>query len=219
MSFSLDQEVTCAACGEPFAAALWSSINVREHPALQEEILAGQLNVVDCPRCGRIVYAERFVLYHDPDAELMAFVYPKDYEADADKWRGKTAEDFAVAQASMQEKERLPYRPLTLFGLDALVALIQEEQEKVDQGDILEALAPSLPLEFRRLRRSLARAHGLPAALPLSKDREKNADDRLREGLKVLLEANDRLKVYADLLERLTRGDLELSFLEKGAGR
>jgi len=212
MSSTLTQDVRCA-CGEEFEANLWSSLNAKEAPALKEELLSGQLNVVPCPRCKSFVYAERFFLYHDPDAELMVFVYPADHAAAADRWREKTKDDYAAAQSALPPEERFPYAPFPLFGMDQLVELLQKEENRNDEAHIAEALAPTLGIEIRRLKPAAARAQDLPPVLPLSG--AGSVGDRLRQGAARLVEANDRLAAYAALRDRLSKNDAALArFLE-----
>lgn len=211
MSFSSEQDVRCP-CGEEFEARLWSAVNAQDDPPLREEILAGQLNVVRCPICSQMLYAERFLLYHDPAQELMAFVYPKQYETEKDKWRQKTGHDFAATQQALPPEQKLRYDPLSLFGMDELVDLLTREQDHLDEGDVLDGLAASLKLEVRRVHPALARQQGVPSRLPLSRGGG-SAAERLREGLKVLAAANDRLRTYTELLRRVEQEGLDLSSL------
>ncbi|MBI4395997.1 MAG: hypothetical protein HY548_02805 [Elusimicrobia bacterium] len=212
MSFSSEQEIRCP-CGEEFESTLWSSVNVKEDPDLKEVLLAGRLNVATCPLCEQVLYAERFVLYHDPSLELMAFVYPKEHEAEPEVWIRKMEDDFNKAQGSLEAREKLDYRPISLFGLDALVRLIEEEQEKMDQGAILEYLSKSIPVEVKKIRPSLARQAKVPPVLPLSKDHQQSLNARFKKGLQVVLKANDRLSLYARLLEQLSNNRLDVSGL------
>lgn len=209
MSHSVEQTVRCP-CGEEFEALLWSSVNTQQDPELREEILAGQLNVAKCVMCSRMVYAERFLLFHDPSLELMVFVYPKSYESEKEKWARKTAVDFKAAQEPLSAAERLAYPPVTAFGLDQLVLLLNDEQEKLDEGEILESLSKSIAVEVRRLKPALARARGVPARLPLARGAG-SPDERLRRGLSTLLGANDRLAVYARVLSDVKAGKLNLA--------
>ncbi|HRY29681.1 MAG TPA: CpXC domain-containing protein [Elusimicrobiota bacterium] len=204
MSTCLEQDINCP-CGEEFDARLWSSVNTQTDPALRDEILAGQLNVVKCPRCRRFIYAERFVLYHDPSVELMVFVYPAAYASEEERWRKKTEEDYKSVLGAVNEKERLPYGALSVFGLDRLVELLRREQAAADEEAVFESLAPSLSLQIGCLGSSVARENALPSRLPLSGDATDSPEDRLREGLRVLLAANDRLASYAAAAERLAR--------------
>jgi hypothetical protein len=124
---ALTQDVKCP-CGEEFEAELFAAVNAQREPELKDAVLAGQLNVVECSMCRRLIYAERFVLYHDPAAELLAFVYPADFQAEEARWKAKTEEDFAAAASAQKPEERLPYRPMTLFGLDALAARLSKDR-------------------------------------------------------------------------------------------
>ncbi len=207
MSSRLLQEVKCP-CGEEFEAELWSSVNVAQDPELKDELLAGQLNVANCPTCKTMVYAERFVLYHDPSAELMAFIYPAGYGEEEEKWRDKTREDFAAAQNLIESDQRLAYPPVTLFGMDTMVELLRKEQEAFDQAAIVESLAVPLDFQARRLTPSLARKWALPPVLPLAGPADDEQSLRFRRGLDRVVQANDRLTVYAELRKQLDSLDL-----------
>lgn len=201
MSTTIEQVVKCP-CGEEFDATLWSSVNTQTDPDINERILSGQFNVVKCDNCHNYIYAERFVLYHDPAAELMGFVYPTAYGSERTKWNQKTKNDFQTAQGGLNEGERLSYAPVSLFGLDELVDVLTLEQEKKDQGDILDLLAAKLDLTVLRIKQSLAREKNIPDRLPLVKT-EARGIDNLKKGLAVLLKENDRLSVYQALLDAL----------------
>ena len=75
MSTAKLEQIRCP-CGEGFEADLYNSINAEDDPDLKESLVCGEINVVCCPKCSQIFYAEHFVLYHDPSVELIAFVYP-----------------------------------------------------------------------------------------------------------------------------------------------
>jgi hypothetical protein len=197
MSTSLEQDVRCP-CGEEFEASLWTAVNGGTEPELREEILAGQLNVVRCPKCGQMIYAERFLLYHEPERELLAFVYPKDYESEAEKWRGKTVGDFDTAQSAMGPEKRLGYRPISVFGLDDLVEVLREDEEAEDQDAVAASLAVSADVELLPVRRTVARERHWPRRVPLAPG--ESFRDRLAAGLRRLVDANDRLSLYAGLL-------------------
>ena len=42
--------------------------------------------MTECESCHKTFFAEHFLLYHDPDAELMAFVYPLVNELERASW-------------------------------------------------------------------------------------------------------------------------------------
>lgn len=214
MSTNLEQAVKCP-CGEEFSTRLWSAVNVQTDPLLKERIMDAQLNVVKCPECGQFIYAERFVLYHDPEAELLGFIYPKDYEDERDRWTAKTQENFREAQAVLENKGQLPYTPVSFFGMDELVERLREEQEWRDQGDIVEYTAQRISIGVVRLRPNAARRRGLPTRLPVLRDKAVPWENRLQGGLKAILVNNDRLFLYREFLEGLSKNSYDFSGLER----
>ncbi len=59
--------VTCPACGQASTCELVQSINARTGPTAKARLIAGALNVLQCP-CGRRTALGATVLFHDPDA-------------------------------------------------------------------------------------------------------------------------------------------------------
>ena len=55
MSISNLEEITCP-CGEVFEAELLSAISVGDNPELKEALMAGEINLATCPKCGRMFY-------------------------------------------------------------------------------------------------------------------------------------------------------------------
>ncbi len=204
MSFSSEEEVTCP-CGESFDALLWNSVNLKEDPELRDMLLGGALNVHACPMCKSLIYAERFVLIHDPATQLLAFVHPKAREGEKELLEAAMHRDTAQAQA-VEGAIKIPYPPVLLFGMDALVDLVRMEQEEADQGAVVESVAADAGINVLSLRPSRARAARLPTRVPWAGSG--TPAERLRRGLKDVLAANDRLTVYADLLARLDGGRL-----------
>lgn len=72
---SHDVTLTCP-CGESFTATVYSAVNVTLEPRLLYRLLAGQLNVVTCPNCGRQTEIAQPFVYHDMRRGLFAYVYP-----------------------------------------------------------------------------------------------------------------------------------------------
>ena len=206
MSFSSEEEVDCP-CGETFPARLWNSVNLKEDPDLRSMLLGGSLNVITCPICSGLVYAERFVLIHDPLNELLIFVHPKSRSEEREFLGVAMVRDAAEAQ-KVEGGLKIPYPPVLVFGLDEAVDMIQAEEESTVQAAVLAALAPQLTLSVVRLSPARARAAGLPRAAPLSGNGP--ADERLKTGLKTVLAANDRLTVYAELLKKVESDGLSV---------
>lgn len=204
MSTLITNETACPFCQHPNEAEVWSSINTREDPELKDLLLGGELNMMECQACREYFYAEHFLLYHDQDMELIAFVYPNSHAKEKQRWEEKTREDFARAQENSGSSS-MNYAPVTLFGLDELVALVEDEEEIQIQGEIVKHLAREYGLETRVLRPSQARPLKLPTILPFSQENHSTSVERLTRGLERLGDINDRLSVYGKLTERLQK--------------
>jgi hypothetical protein len=203
MSHLIEHDIECTYCRHPNTVEVWSVINVKLDPELKDLLLGGELNMAECEACHKMFYAEYFLLYHDPDAELMAFVYPLVNELQRDEMEKKTQENFATSQALADDADRLNYAPLTLFGLDALLRLVEQEDEEVLQAEIAAHLAKEKNLSVVPLRRSVARAHQMPPLLLGKTEGNGVSASSAVAALETLLSVNDRLSVYRALLDRV----------------
>ena len=207
MSLTYTEEVRCA-CGEVFETELVQSVSADQDPELKELILAGELNLVKCSSCFQMLYAERFVLYHDSSQELIAFVYPRDMETKLEEIRLVMGKSFAELQERLPADGKIRYKPFLLFGLDQLCALLKGEEEIGDEVSVADSLCGILKLSKRKIHLDTARRLHIPALLPLSFE----GDDaprltekaRFREsviaGLKKILDMNPHLEHYKRLL-------------------
>ena len=202
MSLSSHEEIRCP-CGEIFEAEIWNSINAVEDPELKDAILNGEINIVSCPKCGQIFHAEHFVLYHDTEKELLAFVYPASFVQDEEHWRNKMEEDFKKATVEIMPEGMISYKPILLFGLDSLVELIRDEQEQEDENSILEYFAESYGLTILTLKPYFARVNKIPKVLPVLKANDSDRRSEIIEGLKVLLRHNNLLSHYSTFLQTI----------------
>nr|BBH93536.1 hypothetical protein KTA_17350 [Thermogemmatispora argillosa] len=69
--------LTCR-CGHSFECQVYEYVNVARDPHLRYAVLAGRLNVVTCPACGRRAQARRPFIYSDLPNRLLAYVHPRD---------------------------------------------------------------------------------------------------------------------------------------------
>lgn len=204
MSFAKLEEIRCP-CGEVFEAELWNAINAQEDPELKEALQCGEINVVCCPACSQIFYAEHFVLYHDSAKELLAFVYPSSFESQATHCAAKMKEDFQRALGDNDHQHRITYEPILLFGLDVLVELLHAEDELEDETAILDYVAKDLGLDIIRLKPSLARRHGILHLLPRKARHGKGQREEILEGLRKLTAYNSHLTHYQKLLQDIEK--------------
>src|ERR1051326_2089305 len=110
MSYLITEEIPCTYCQFPNLVEAWSIVNVQEDPELKDLLLGGELNMSECRSCQKIFYAEHFLLYHDPSAELMAFVYPYAFRIEKERYEEKTRSDFEQSQAGAASPQSLSYK-------------------------------------------------------------------------------------------------------------
>lgn len=213
MSTAKLEQIRCP-CGEVFEAELYNSINAEDDPELKEALICGEINVVCCPHCNEIFYAEHFLLYHDPSSELIAFVYPSSFKSDERFWKQRMHDDFKKAEDAMPASSKINYEPMILFGLDELVNLIKEEDEINDEISILEYSARDMGLEVVKLKPALAREVKLPRCIPSEHCHGRPARGGIIEGLKKLVNFNPHLTWFAKLLGIIER-DHKWSISEK----
>jgi hypothetical protein len=213
MSMAKLEQIRCP-CGEIFEAELYNSINAAEDPDLKEALICGEINVVCCPHCSQIFYAEHFLLYNDPSGELIAFVYPSSFKADEKYWKSRMHEDFDKAVEAMPAGSKLAYDPIIMFGLDELVQLIKEEDEINDEISILEYSAKDTGVEVIKLKPALARAVKLPRCMPSERGHKKPDRNGIIEGLRKLVNFNPHLTWFTKLLDMVEK-DHKWSISEK----
>lgn len=204
MSISNLEEIKCP-CGEIFEAELLSAISVSDNPELKEALIAGEINLVCCPKCGEMFYAECFILYHDSENELIAFVYPLSFQNQAAQCKKKMMKEFQLALESFTEKNKINYEPLLFFGIEDLALVIKAEQEVEDEETVLSYLAPKIAIETIAIPAHLARKIGIPKLIPVLKENKKLEPKSITAALKVLIKHNPHLMHYSKLLEKVSK--------------
>jgi len=201
MSLTINEEVLCP-CGMSFYADIVSSINAQQDPELKELLLAGELNLVECPFCRQIIYVEHFLLYIDPPNEFIAFVYPSGYSSEKETWEKKMVSDFEEAQSQLMPEEKIQYQPLIFFGLDSLLDFLHQEEEKQDEIEIVKYLSEKFSISTIKIRPSKAREKRIPNILPVLKINQTDSKkEQIINGLKKILEFCDELVTYKDALK------------------
>jgi hypothetical protein len=189
MSLLTTKETPCTYCQFPNESEVWTIINVQEDPELKDILLGGELNMTPCESCGHIFYAEHFLLYHDTAAQLMAFVYPYEERAQREFYEQKTAADFEQYKTANAAAVALnSYEPVTFFGVDELLRLLEWEAEASLQADVAAFLSQEKGFSLHRLTPACYRRHRLP---PLW-----SREDMMR--VADIVQANPQLTVYAE---------------------
>jgi hypothetical protein len=202
MSIANLEEIKCP-CGEAFEAELLSAISISDNPELKEALISGEINLVCCPACGDMFHAERFILYHDSENELIAFVYPLSFQSQAAQCRKRMQHDFKTAIEKFDEKNKIGYEPIMFFGIEDLALLLRTEQEIEDEESVLEYTAQEISLDLIKISPSFARKLNIPKVLPVPKN-EKKYNEKAITALKTLTKHNSNLLNYAKLLEKLS---------------
>lgn len=204
MSFQGDVEVRCPSCGDSFEAPTWSFVNGSAEEALRERVKARELNLLLCPFCGAAFMPEVSWVYYEPAAEILAFVFPEAWQAEEAKWREKMEEDCAQMRVSLGDRLPMDLKPELYFGQDGLAGLLEAEDWRADERDVMLFLAGELGLSVHKVSPLWARAHAVPSALPYA-GAGAPTRNALIAGLKALAAANDRLTAWSDYLARLER--------------
>jgi len=203
MSFQGTFEAECPSCTDGFAAPIWTFVNGGKDENLRDQAKASECNLLLCPSCGAAFLPEAAWIYYEPEAEILAFVFPPSYKAEEAKWRDKMKADFAAMREALGSKLPLDHEPDVFFGPDGLAQLLEFEDWRRDERDVMEFFAKDLGLSVYKASPAWARAHGAPSRLPYKG--KAPTPETVAAGIKALLAANDRLTAWAEFLPKLEK--------------
>jgi hypothetical protein len=203
MSFQGNVEARCPSCSEAFETPVWSFVHGGTDVALRDQIKARECNLLLCPHCGEAFMPEVSWIYYEPDAEILAFVFPEAWRAEEKTWREKMKLDYAQMKDALGKKLPADLEPEIFFGQDGLGELLDKEDWRIDERDVMEVYAKELGLSVYRARPSWARAHGAPAEFPYE-GKGAATREKLIAGMKALIKANDALTGWSDFLKRFS---------------
>ncbi len=69
-------QVQCPNCGTPFVVPVFSIIDLGANPELKQMLLAGQVNMASCPRCGAGGSLSTPLMVHVPDRQWLGVLIP-----------------------------------------------------------------------------------------------------------------------------------------------
>lgn len=69
-------QLSCPNCGTRFSAIIESIIDGGRNPGAKARFLSGQINVIQCPRCGVQIQVATPLAYHDHTKELLLLYFP-----------------------------------------------------------------------------------------------------------------------------------------------
>jgi len=192
-------DVACDNCGEEFKATVWTAVHAGEDTVLKDILLGGEFNLIMCPKCAHVAYYDHFVLYQDPKAELVAYIFPSKQEGEEDFLRQSTLKSFREAQELASPKDRKDYDPLLVFGLETFIEMMHEEEARAEESQVAQAICQENKLPYYMLRPSEARRLKTMRVIP---GVQKNSAAVLK-GIEDLLKINPRLERYAKLAGEL----------------
>ncbi len=201
MSFKGVIEARCPKGCEPFETEVWSFIHGGRSPELREAAAAGECNLLLCPECGGAFFAQAPFVYFEPEAEILAFIFPESYRGEESRWRRKMVEDFLAFKRVLGKQTPLGMEPEVFFGPEGLAELLKSEDFRAEEREVMERVADGLGLSIFRLSPRLARSRGIPSSLPYKGEGATRV--HLIAGLERLLAANDRLCAYQACLQSL----------------
>jgi len=198
-----DLDMTCEQCGEEFRGTVWTGVHVGVDPELKELLLGGELNMVMCPKCSHVAYHEHFLIYQEPTDELIAYVYPENQEEQRDELTQMMKKGFLEAQDVFPPDQRVSYEPIILFGLEALVEILHEEIDFIEQSDVAEAICKEKDIGYAKIRPSESRQRRVPRILPRTGTAKRPDRVSVIAGLKQLIAENSLLSAYVECLKMI----------------
>lgn len=122
MQTTKNLDFQCPNCGFQSQSRVTTIIDPAHNPEAKQRLIAGQLNVVQCPNCGQPNTISTPIVYHDASKELLITFVPAQLgmsEQDADKFVGILTREVTDALDSKLIKGYIfqPRRSLTMQGL------------------------------------------------------------------------------------------------------
>lgn len=199
MSFQGSVAARCPSCAEEFDAPVWSFVHGGTDAALRDQVKARECNLLLCPRCGAAFVPEAPWIYYEPSAELLAFVFPESWRGQEASWREKMKDDFARMREALGERLPPAMEPAVFFGSDGLASVLEGEDWRADERDVMEHYARELGLSVYKASPRWARDHDAPSEFPHSGAPSRES---LIAGMRALIRANERLTAWSDFLAR-----------------
>jgi hypothetical protein len=201
MSFQGTIEADCPKCTDGFEAPIWTFVHGGKEPALRDQAKAAELNMLVCPSCGEVFLPQAAWIYYEPDDEILAFIFPESYRAEEKTWREKMTADFAAMRGILGDKLPIGHEPEVFFGTAGLAQLLDFEDWRRDERDVMEYYAKELGLSIFKASPAWAREHGAPSWIPYAG--RTPTKPAMIEGMRKVFAANDKLEPWKDFADKL----------------
>nr|WP_320009426.1 CpXC domain-containing protein [uncultured Desulfobulbus sp.] len=122
MALQIPYEITCT-CGATFTRNLYEYVFTEYDSGIQDILLQGQFNTVECPSCNQHTYVENRFIYRDGANKLWVWVCKQ-----ADREVQTTEEQQAIKEQRFIENHYIhdlsSYTKYTVYGIQELLALL-----------------------------------------------------------------------------------------------
>jgi Zn ribbon nucleic-acid-binding protein len=142
MSVRETVEAKCPACNEESQVSIWRSMNVTLDPDAKELLLAGNVNVFQCPKCGYESLLDVDFLYHDMEKRFCVQFYPYERLSDDGFLANFTADGTLPEQVtgetgpvSIPDKFAYMLHPHIVFEMGELVRYVAFRDRLAEQGE------------------------------------------------------------------------------------
>lgn len=107
ISYREQAQLTCPHCGVDFDSEVWLIVDATEEPEAAAALRREELNLVECPHCGKQGPAGAPLLYHDAQARRVIFA-PAPGSSDHEI-REQARDLHALLVGSIEPEQRRPY--------------------------------------------------------------------------------------------------------------
>lgn len=150
-------QITCPTCRATFATEVHQIVDAQRTPQLKEMLLAGSLNVADCPQCATKTNIASPILYHDAEHELLMVHVPMELNLpmqEQERLIGQLAKQVTDSLPPEQFKAYL-LQPTTIMTFQTFMEKVLETegvtpdmiQRQKDQASLLQQLMTASRLE------------------------------------------------------------------------
>ncbi len=146
-------QISCPSCGTPFMAELHQIIDAGQNPHLKQRLLAGQLNIAQCPKCGTGGMMTTAMLFHDPAYEMFLIYMPQEMNMGHDERERFIGDLTQRAMNAIPNEQRRAYmlQPQMIIRFETFIEKVLETEgvtkEMIErqrkQAELLQTLAKS----------------------------------------------------------------------------
>ena len=165
-SIKNEAAVCCPNHCEEFEVEYWSLISADQDPDLKAAAMGGELNLVQCPKCGNFFHHDGDLIYLDAPAELLLFVFSEKNRSHEQELRARMQRDYEIIKNTLAKQLQMDYPPICVFGLEALKDVLQREEKQAFESEAVAAASAAQGMQVARLKPSYAREHHFPYYVP-----------------------------------------------------